>query len=91
MVISHPNLIIVQKESPEIELDFVNQNSRAVSQLLGWFDELDNEIDPSRRLIGTFENEYPQKNNHYVKIIPPQVDENCLPHIAGWHGPIASI
>jgi len=59
LVVSHPKLTIVQKESSEIELDFANLSSEVVSQLVGWFDEIANEIDPSRRPIGTFDNEDP--------------------------------
>lgn len=67
LVISHPKLTIVQKESSDIELDFANLSFEVVSQLVGWFDELANEINSSRRPISILDNEDLQTTNPYIK------------------------
>lgn len=89
LVISHPKLTIVQKESSDIELDFANLSFEVVSQLVGWFDELANEINSSRRPISILDNEDLQTTNPYIKSLVRQVDENCLSLTLDWPSPNA--
>ncbi|KAH9295687.1 hypothetical protein KI387_039275 [Taxus chinensis] len=55
------------------------------------FDEMPEELDPSGRLVGSFDDGDPQTTNLYVGNLSPQVDENFLLRTFGRFGPIASV
>ncbi|XP_030468750.2 protein RRC1 isoform X1 [Syzygium oleosum] len=55
------------------------------------FDELPDDLDPSGRFPGSFDDGDPQTTNLYVGNLSPQVDENFLLRTFGRFGPIASV
>ncbi|ERN19817.1 hypothetical protein AMTR_s00064p00173090 [Amborella trichopoda] len=80
-----------EKRNQEREQWRDGRHNESSAQPTSRFDELPDDLDPSGKLPGSFDDGDPQTTNLYVGNLSPQVDENFLLRTFGRFGPIASV